>query len=123
MWGTQYDRKLSDVSTIQQEIVRDISQKLRVHLRPEDRSRLSKQNTENWEAYNLYLKGLYYWNKFSDDGMAKAVEYFQQAIDQDPTYALSYAGLAHALHEQSYSSSTRNNAEGKGGGNESSENR
>jgi eukaryotic-like serine/threonine-protein kinase len=103
MWGTQYERKLSDVSTIQQEIVRDISQKLKLHLRPEDRIRLSKQNTENGEAYNLYLKGLYYWNKFSDDGMAKAAEYFQQAIDQDPTYALSYAGLAHALHEQSYS--------------------
>ena len=103
IWGTQYDRKLSEISTVQQEIVRDISQKLKVRLSPEDRDKLSKQNTESWEAYNLYLKGLYYWNKFSDDGMEKAVEYFQQAIDKDPTYALAYAGLASAFHELSYS--------------------
>jgi TolB-like protein/tRNA A-37 threonylcarbamoyl transferase component Bud32/Tfp pilus assembly protein PilF len=107
IWGTQYDRKLSDISTVQQEIVRDISQRLKLRLSPEDRNKLSKQNTESWEAYNLYLKGLYYWNKFSEDGMEKAVGYFQQAIDKDPTYALAYAGLAHAFHELSYANPPR----------------
>jgi serine/threonine protein kinase len=107
IWGTQYDRKLSDISTVQQEIVRDISEKLKLRLSSEDRNKLSTQKTESWEAYNLYLKGNYYWEKFTDDGMEKAVEYFQQAIEKDPTYALAYAGLAHAFHELSYSNPPR----------------
>ncbi|HEV2717731.1 MAG TPA: hypothetical protein VGU64_20865, partial [Terriglobales bacterium] len=56
IWGTQYDRKLSDISTVQQEIVRDISEKLQMRLSTDDRKKLTRQNAENWEAYNLYLK-------------------------------------------------------------------
>ncbi len=103
LWGEQYDRKLSDIAAVQQEVVRDISNKLRVQLNGEDRNKLSKRTTESWEAYDLYLRGRFYWNKFSDESLRKAVGYFQQAIDKDPSYALAYAGLADAYHELSYS--------------------
>ncbi len=102
IWGTQYDRQLSDISAVQQEIVRDISEKLRLRISPENQKKLATQKTENWEAYNLYLKGRYHWNKFTDDEMRKAIDYFQQAIDKDPNYALAYAGLADAFHELAY---------------------
>jgi TolB-like protein/Tfp pilus assembly protein PilF/predicted Ser/Thr protein kinase len=104
IWGTQYDRQLSDISSVQQEIVRDISEKLKLRISPEDQKKLTRQKTENWEAYNLYLKGNYYWEKFTDDDMRRAVDYFQQAIDKDPNYALAYAGLADAFHELAYTS-------------------
>jgi serine/threonine protein kinase len=104
IWGAQYDRKLSDISTVQEEIVRDIFGKLRLRLRPESEKQVTKRNTQNWEAYDSYLKGLYYWNKFTDNDMRKAVDYFQQAIDKDPTYPLAYAGLADAYHELAYTS-------------------
>jgi eukaryotic-like serine/threonine-protein kinase len=107
IWGTQYDRKLSDISAVQQEIVRDISERLRLRLTPEDRQKLTRQDTESGESYTLYLKGRYYWNKFTDDDMKKALDYFQQAIDKDPTYALAYAGLADAYHELAYSNPPR----------------
>ena len=96
IWGTQYDRPISDTSAVQQEIVRDISEKLKLRLSPEDQKKLATHKTGNWEAYNLYLKGRYYWEKFTDDDMRKAVDYFQQAIAKDPNYALAYAGLADA---------------------------
>ena len=96
IWGTQYDRPISDTSAVQQEIVRDISEKLKLRISPEDQKKLATHKTENWEAYNLYLKGRYYWEKFTDDDMRKSVDYFQQAIAKDPNYALAYAGLADA---------------------------
>jgi serine/threonine protein kinase/tetratricopeptide (TPR) repeat protein len=102
IWGTQYDRPISDTSAVQQEIVRDISEKLKLRLSPEDHKKLATHKTENWEAYNLYLKGRYYWEKFTDDDMRKSVDYFQQAIAKDPNYALAYAGLADAYHELAY---------------------
>jgi eukaryotic-like serine/threonine-protein kinase len=104
IWGTQYDRPISDTSAVQQEIVRDISEKLKLRLSPEDQKKLATHKTENWEAYNLYLKGRYSWEKFTDDDMRKAVDYFQQAIDKDPNYAMAYAGLADAYHELAYTS-------------------
>ena len=99
IWGAQYDRKLSDVSTVQQEIVQDISDKLKLRLTPEDKTKIAKHGTENWEAYDLYLKGRYYWNKFTDKDLKTAADYFKQAIAKDPNYALAYAGLADAYHE------------------------
>jgi len=104
IWGTQYDRQLSDISAVQQEIVQDISEKLRLRISPEDQKKLATHKTENWEAYNLYLKGRYHWEKFTDGDMRKAIDYFQQAIAKDPNYALAYAGLADAFHELAYNS-------------------
>ena len=94
LWGEQYNRKLSDIFTIEDEISREISDKLRLKLSGAEKKQLAKRFTENTEAYQLYLKGRFYWNKRTPDGLQKGIEYFQQAIDSDPEYALAYAGLA-----------------------------
>jgi serine/threonine protein kinase/Tfp pilus assembly protein PilF len=94
IWGQRYNRKLSDMATVEQEIARDISDKLRIRLTGEDRKRLEKRATQSAEAYALYLKGRYYWNKRTPEGLKKAVEFFNQATDKDPNYAVAYAGLA-----------------------------
>jgi tetratricopeptide (TPR) repeat protein len=94
IWGEQYNRKLTDLLALQQEIARDMSEKLRLKLSGEEQKRLTKSYTESNEAYQLYLKGRYYWNKQTEDGLKKAIEYFGQAIDKDPNYALAYTGLA-----------------------------
>jgi TolB-like protein/DNA-binding winged helix-turn-helix (wHTH) protein len=94
LWGEQYDRKASDIIPLQEDIARQISEKLRLRISGEDEKKLEKRYTADPEAYRLYLKGRYFWNKRSEDGMHKAIAYFQQAIDRDPTYALAYAGLA-----------------------------
>jgi len=94
LWGEQYNRRLSDILAVQEEIARQISEKLRLRLSGEDQKRLAKHYTDNTEAYQVYLEGRYYWNKRSADGTKKGIEYFQRAIDLDPKYALAYAGLA-----------------------------
>jgi serine/threonine-protein kinase len=97
MWGQQYRRQMADIFDIQEEISREISQKLRVKLTGEEQRRLGRRYTEDQEAYQAYLRGRYYWNQRTILGMRKAVEHFQQAIDGDPSYALAYAGLGDAL--------------------------
>jgi TolB-like protein/Tfp pilus assembly protein PilF len=94
LWGGQFNRKLADVIGIQEEISKEISEKLRLKLTGEEEQRLTKRYTENAEAYQLYLKGLYQLYKSTREGSLRAREYFQQAIDKDPGYALAYAGLA-----------------------------
>jgi TolB-like protein/Flp pilus assembly protein TadD len=94
LWGEQYDRKLSDILAVQEEITSDISGKLRQRLTGEEKKRLTRRYTENAEAYALYLKGRYHWNKRTGEDLQKGIGYFQQAIEKDPTYALAYAGLA-----------------------------
>jgi serine/threonine protein kinase/tetratricopeptide (TPR) repeat protein len=106
MWGEQYDRKLSDMAAVQQEIARDISDKLQLRLAAIDKSRLVKQSTRSGEAYDLYLRGRYYWNKRTPEGLKKAIDFFAQATDKDPNYALAYAGLADAYALMSEYSST-----------------
>jgi eukaryotic-like serine/threonine-protein kinase len=94
LWGEEYNRRLSDILAVQEEIVRDISGKLRQRLTGEEKKRLTKRYTENTEAYALYLKGRYHWNKRIGEDIQTGIGYFQQAIEKDPTYALAYAGLA-----------------------------
>ncbi len=94
LWGEQYNRKLADILGVQEEISREISEKLRLHLTGEEKTRVAKRPTENIEAYQLYLKGRYYWNKRTEDGFRKASEYFSQAAEKDRNYALAHAGLA-----------------------------
>jgi TolB-like protein/Tfp pilus assembly protein PilF len=94
LWGQQY--KLSDALAVQEEIAKEISANLRLKLSGEQQSRVTKHYTENPEAYQLYLKGRFYWNKRTGEALKKAIEYFNQAIEKDPTYALAYAGLADA---------------------------
>jgi TolB-like protein len=94
LWGEQYSRKLTEVVSIRQEIATAISGNLRVRLTSEEKTRLAKSSATNPEAYQLYLKGRYHANQTTAAGLRKGIEYFQQAIDQDPSYALAYAGLA-----------------------------
>ena len=94
LWGEQYDRRLSDVISIQTEISREIAGKLQLRLSGKDEARLARRDTENPEAYQVYLKGLYETRKYSKDGLEKGAAYFRQAIALDPNYALAYAGYA-----------------------------
>ncbi len=94
LWGEQYNRELSDIFALQEEIAQQISEKLRIKLTGEEKKRLTKRYTENTEAYQFYLKGRFYWNKRTSEAAKKGIEYFEQAIEKDPNYALAYAGLA-----------------------------
>ncbi|OLD77170.1 MAG: hypothetical protein AUI33_04365 [Ignavibacteria bacterium 13_1_40CM_2_61_4] len=98
LWGEQYNRKVSDILVVQEDISREISQKLRLRLSSEDQKRLDKRYTENAEAYQLYLKGRYSWNRRSPEALKQGIEYFQQAIALDPNYALAYSGLADSYY-------------------------
>jgi TolB-like protein/DNA-binding winged helix-turn-helix (wHTH) protein/Tfp pilus assembly protein PilF len=98
LWGKQYNRKLADTLAVQEDIAREVTDKLRLRLASVEEKRLTAHVTENVEAYQLYLKGRYHWNKRTPDGIQKAIESFQQAIEKDPGYALAYAGLADCYH-------------------------
>ena len=94
LWGGQYSRGFSEILALEQELTRTISGKLCLKPTSEHQARLAKRSTENIEAYQLYLKGRYYWNRRTEQTLKRAVEYFQQATEKDPGYALAYAGLA-----------------------------
>ena len=94
LWGDQYERKLSDVLSVQEDITRAISSKLRERLTGETARKVVKGGTNDPEAYQLYLKGRYYWEKRTQASLEKAKDYFNQAIEMDSDYALAYTGLA-----------------------------
>ena len=94
LWGAKYNRKLGDIFVIQDEISSEISGTLRLQLTQSQKKQLGKRHTENAEAYQLYLKGRYHWNKWTYEGFGKGIEYFQQAVEMDPGYALAYSGIA-----------------------------
>lgn len=97
LWGEQYNRKLSDILAVEEEISREISEKLSLQLSGEDRNRLAKRYTESTEAYQDYLKGRYHLNRLTEEGLRKGIEYFRRAIGRDQHYALAYTGLADAF--------------------------
>ena len=94
LWAASYERDLRDVLSMQEEVTRAIASEIRVNLSAQEQARLASTRPIDPEAYRLYLKGRYYWNKRSLEGFQKAVEYFQQATAKDPAYALAYVGLA-----------------------------
>jgi len=94
LWGDQFERKMADMLSVQRDIAREITTNLRPTLTGEQQSLAMKQHTQNPEAYSLYLKGRFYWNKRTPDDFEKAIAFFRQAIDKDPNYALAYSGLA-----------------------------
>ena len=94
IWSEQYNRRQADIISLQNEIARDVSGKLRFKLSGADEQKMTKNSTANPEAYQLYLKGRFHWNKRTHKDMQRAIEYFQQAIAVEPNYALAYAGLA-----------------------------
>jgi serine/threonine protein kinase/tetratricopeptide (TPR) repeat protein len=94
LWGGQFTRKMSDLSLMQQDIAKEISDSLRLKLSGEDKQRLAKRPTENGEAFRLYLQGRFEWNKRTKESLNKGIQYFQEAIEKDPNFALAYVGLA-----------------------------
>src|SRR5678815_4875344 len=94
IWSEQYNRKQADLVSLQTEIARDVSSKLKTKLSGADAAKLEKTYTTNSEAYKLYLQGRFYWNKRQEKDFRKAVEYYDQAIALDRNYALAYAGQA-----------------------------
>ena len=94
LWGGRYARKLSDLVAVQNEISREILAKLRLRLSGEEEKRATNRYTENAEAYQLYLRGRYHWNKRVLDDLWKGIENFQRAIELDPNFALAWSGLA-----------------------------
>jgi eukaryotic-like serine/threonine-protein kinase len=94
LWGAQYDRKSGDIFAIQDDISNEISEKLKLQLTHAQKKKLTRHQTEDPEAYRIYLKGRHHWNKWTEEGFYKAIEYFQQAVEKDPAYALAHAGVA-----------------------------
>ncbi len=94
LWSERYDREMGDVFAIQDEITLAIVDKLRPKLLGQEKARLAKRQPVDIEAYNLYLRGLFFWNKRTEANLKKAIEHFEQAIEKEPDYALAYAGLA-----------------------------
>jgi tetratricopeptide (TPR) repeat protein len=94
LWGARYDRPLADLLSVQEEIAREITTNLKLTLEPEQKKRLAKRYDADRDAYPLYLKGRYHWNKGTVAGFQKALELFEQAIEKDPTYALAWAGVS-----------------------------
>jgi tetratricopeptide (TPR) repeat protein len=96
LWGDQYTRKVSDLVAVQGDISREIYDSLRPKLAGAEAKELVKHDTENSQAYQMYLQGLFYWNKWTQDGFQKSIDFFRQAVEKDPNYAQAYAGLADA---------------------------
>jgi serine/threonine protein kinase len=95
LWGDRFNHKVSDALMMQQEISQQISERLRLKLSgTEQQEMMAKRNTTNPEAYQLYLKGKFYWNKRTGEALKQAAEFYRQAIEKDPNYALAYSGLA-----------------------------
>jgi serine/threonine protein kinase/tetratricopeptide (TPR) repeat protein len=94
LWGAEYKSNLSDIFSIQEEVSKKISQNLRLRLSGEDEEKLARRYTNDAEAYQLYLKGRYFWNKRNEEGFRNGIEYFKRAEEKDPTFALAFSGLA-----------------------------
>jgi len=94
LWSERFDRDLADVFAIQDEISLAIVDKLKIKLLGDEKAKMLKRYTQNLEAYDLYLKGRYHWNRRTPDALKKAMAHFEQVIQKDPDYALAYAGMA-----------------------------
>src|SRR5581483_453532 len=94
LWGETYNNPLSDLLEMQEQMSREITEKLRIRLTGAEKKRLRKKSTENSEAYQLYLKGRYHWNKRTEDSLRKGISFFRDAIEADPSFASAYTGLA-----------------------------
>jgi TolB-like protein/DNA-binding winged helix-turn-helix (wHTH) protein/Tfp pilus assembly protein PilF len=94
VWGERYERKVADLLSVQREIAKEITENLRLKLSGAEQGRVAKSYTENPEAYQLYLKGRFYWNKRTEEGVRKGIEFFQRAVEKDPNFALAYVGIS-----------------------------
>jgi len=94
VWGEEYNGEWEDIFSIQDDIAKNVAKELRIVLSPREIELIEKRPTDNLEAYNLYLQGRYFWQMQTNEGFAKAEEYFEQALQIDPNYALAYIGIA-----------------------------
>ena len=94
LWGETYNRELADLIALQEEMSHEIAEKLRLKLTGAEKKKLRKQSTKSSEAYQLYLKGRYHWNKRTEESLKRAIGFFREAIENDPSFANAYAGLA-----------------------------
>jgi TolB-like protein/tetratricopeptide (TPR) repeat protein len=94
LWAESFDRKLTDIFAVESDIARTIAETLQAKLTGSERTAIAKRPTANPEAYELYLKGRFFWNKRTSADLRTAIEYFNQALGKDPSYALAYVGLA-----------------------------
>jgi tetratricopeptide (TPR) repeat protein len=94
LWAGQFDEKFTNIFAVQDSISERVAGILALTLTGQEKERLQKQYTKNTDAYELYLKGRYHLNRLTDDGFLKALDYFQQAVEKDPNFALAHAGVA-----------------------------
>ncbi len=94
LWGERYNRELADLMQLQDEMSREVAEKLRLKLTGAEKKRLRKRSTENTAAYQLYLRGRHQWNKRNEEALHKSIAFFREAIDADPSFASAYAGMA-----------------------------
>src|SRR5439155_16603207 len=102
LWGQQFNRETADIFDVQEEIAAEIARSLQLKLSGDDEKRLSRRETHNNAAYHAYLKGRFYWNKRTRDGLLLAIDHFEEAIERDRRYALAYVGLADAYNLLGY---------------------
>jgi tetratricopeptide (TPR) repeat protein len=96
LWASAYERNLGDAIDLQSDVARAIANAIQLQLTPQEQARLSQKQSVDPQTYELYLKGRYFWNKRTEAAVRKSIDYFQQAIQRDPNYALAYAGMADA---------------------------
>lgn len=99
VWAESYERDLHDLLALQADVAHRVAEEIQIQVTPQERETVFRAGTVDPEAYDSYLKGNYFWEKFTDASMRKAIAYYQHAIDRDPNYALAYVGLANAYHE------------------------
>jgi len=112
LWGEQYNRSLTQALRVQEELTKAIAEKLRPRLAPDVHNRVTRRYTDNADAYQLYLRGRFFFSKYTKIGIIKSREYFQKAIELDPNYALAYSGLADSYELREYTGEPAN-AEGR----------
>jgi len=103
LWQKEYDRDARDILTLESEVAQAIAGEIRVRLTPEEKANLSRIHTVDPEAHLLYLRGRYFWNKRTEESLAKGLEYFEGSIEKDPTFALGYVGIADTYAVYGYS--------------------
>jgi TolB-like protein/DNA-binding winged helix-turn-helix (wHTH) protein/Tfp pilus assembly protein PilF len=102
LWAKAYDRDMREIVSLQQDVAASIVHEIQVKLTPEEDLRLRRKRQVDPQAYDAYLQGMYFWRKFNETGDRRALEYFEESIRKDPSFAMGYAGLSHAYHELAY---------------------
>ena len=115
LWAEKYDGTMDEIFDIQENVAARIVKALRIRLTPDEKRSLRRRATENTEAYQLYLKGRFFWNKRNKDALQTAIRYFEEAIEKDPLYALAWAGMSDSYYIMSEYTTEGNIQQSPGG--------